>query len=264
MSGKMFFSALTFFGLFSVNNIVKAENTSLQPAPKDRCKINFPSDNLINWFCYQIKTKETVESLFGPYWENVLRFNRVDRVHVWPGKYLKIPVDLRDTIDFTPLPQKLEQAKSFRYYIFLNLPEQFIGAYEFGELKFSFPIASGKRKSTPTGLFKVLGRDRWHQSSLYTIKPGIPYPMFWGIKFYRSKKGVAFWIHSRDLPGYPVSHGCVGVYDEEMQKEFHGFPQDPKLLDAKKLFLWLFPDGENDSGPREYPNGLPGALIEIK
>ena len=264
MSGKIFFRALAFIVLFFIIKSADAQNISLEPVNKDRCKVNFPSDKLINWFCYRIKAKETVEHLFGSYLEDILRFNRIDRVHVWPGKYLKVPVNFDDVSNFTPLPQRLEQARNFHYYIFLNISEQFAGAYEFGELKFSFPIASGERNSTPKGLFKILGRDKEHRSSLYTIKPGTPYPMFWGIKFHVSKKGVAFWIHSRDLPGYPVSHGCVGIYDEEMQKKFYGFPQDPKLLDAKKLFLWLFPDGESDSGAREYHKGLPGALIEIR
>ncbi len=54
-----------------------------------------------------------------------------------------------------------------------------------------------------------------------------------------SKRGVAFWIHGRDLPGYPASHGCIGLYDEEMQKKYYGYPWAPVLEDAKTFFEWV-------------------------
>lgn len=242
--------------------------TQSQPpaaALKKYCRISFPSDSRIEWYCYRVKNEKALEDLLGPYLEPVLRFNRIDRMHALQGAYIKIPVNFRDVAGFTPMPQKLEQAKSYRRYLLLDRSEQFLGAYEFGELKFSLPIASGRGSSTPAGTYKVLGRDRWHRSSVYTIEgTGIPYPMYWGIKFHVSERGRAFWIHSRDMPGYPVSHGCIGLYDEEMQKKFYGYPAKPLLLDSKKLHLWLFPDGENDTGPRMYPGGLPDALIEIR
>ncbi len=232
---------------------------------KSCCRISFPSDSQIEWYCYRVKNEKALEDLFGSYLEPVLRFNRIDRMHALQGACIKIPVNFNDVVDFTPLPQKLEQAKNYRHYLFLDLSEQFLGAYEFGELKFSLPIASGRRNSTPAGIFKVLGRDRWHRSHRYTITgTNIPYPMFWGVKFHVSKKGTAFWLHSRDIPGYPVSHGCVGLYDEEMQKKFYGYPKEPLLLDSKKLYLWFFPDGGDNDKPYMYPEGFPDALIEIK
>ncbi len=242
-----------------------SQNRPPSIVPKSRCRISFPSDGRIDWFCYGVKNEKTLEDLLGPYLEPVLRFNRIDRMHALQGAYIKIPVNFKDVVDFTPMPQKLEQAKSYRRYLFLDLSEQFLGAYEFGELRFSLPIASGRRNSTPTGTFKVLGRDRWHRSHRYTITgTNIPYPMFWGVKFHVSKRGAAFWIHSRDVPGYPVSHGCVGLYDEEMQKRFYGYPKEPLLLDSKKLYLWFFPDGGDNDKPQVYPDGLPDALIEIR
>ena len=37
----------------------------------------------------------------------------------------------------------------------------------------------------------------------------------------------------------PASHGCVGLYDEEMQKTFYGAPRRPELVDARRLFEWV-------------------------
>jgi len=255
-----FGALLIFLCLFFPNNVFSGKVT------KTLCKHTFPSDETINWYCYQFKKDEIPEMVFGKYWEWVLRFNRIDRRHIRPGTYLKVPYNLTEVVGFTPLPFKLEEAKQYQKYVLIDLSEQFLGCYEWGELRFSFPIASGRKsRPTPKGMFRVLGRDKNHYSSLYTITgTRIPYPMFWGIKFYVTKKHVSFWIHSRDLPGYPVSHGCIGLYDEEMQKRFYGFPENPKLLDAKILYLWLFPEGENDKEPYDYPEDAPEIPIEIR
>ena len=63
--------------------------------------------------------------------------------------------------------------------------------------------------------------------------------MNYALRFYVNQAGVSYWIHGRDLPGYPASHGCIGLYDEPMQKEQYGVPKDPELNDAKRLFEWV-------------------------
>ncbi|HZW35545.1 MAG: hypothetical protein ACM319_08615, partial [Deltaproteobacteria bacterium] len=37
---------------------------------------------------------------------------------------------------------------------------------------------------------------------------------------------------------YPGSHGCIGLYDESMQKTYYRTLRDPVLEDAKSLFDW--------------------------
>jgi hypothetical protein len=238
------------------------EFTNQRPLVKGCNVPSFPSDNRLEWFCYKVRSEEALNKLLGGYLEAVLRFNRIDRMHALQGAMLKIPLNLEKLSNFSPLSNELERAKNFSRYVFIDISEQFLGAYEFGKLKFSMPITSGRGSSTPRGLFKVLGRDRWHRSHRYTITgTNIPYPMYWGIKFH-SVAGKNFWIHSRDLPGYPASHGCIGLYDEEMQKKFYGYPKEPLLMDSKKFYLWIFPDGGEK--PFYYPEGLPDILIEIK
>jgi hypothetical protein len=212
------------------------------------CSIHYPTDDQVEWECRRL-AKGTLESLFGERWQDVLRFNRIDRRHLYPGSRLKIPVNLEEIKDFTPLPQSYTPAETEPRFILIDLSEQFLGAYEFGRLVFSFPIASGDRKhKTPVGKFRIDAYNRNHQSSLYFIeKTHIPYPMHYALRFYVNKRrNVAFWIHGRDLPGYPASHGCVGMYDEEMQKEYYRNPQEPVLMAAKTLFEWAIAPNEND------------------
>ena len=61
------------------------------------------------------------------------------------------------------------------------------------------------------------------------------------------------------MPGYPVSHGYIGLYDESMQKEQYGIPKEPQLNDVQRLFEWVLgsePDEDRviplPRGPRVY------------
>ena len=214
------------------------------------CKVSHPSDARVEWECYRLKKKETLENVFGEMWQDVARFNRMDRRHAWPGATLKVPRRLEEIRDFTPLPTELSVAEGDEKFILVDLTEQFLGAYEYGRLVFSFPIASGDSSFvTPTGEFRVTAFSRNHASSLYKIeKTKVPYPMHYALRFFINEKDVAFWIHGRDVPGYPASHGCVGLYDEEMQQKYYRIPEKPLLEAAKTLYEWaIFPnpdDGE--------------------
>lgn len=205
------------------------------------CKINHPSDAQVAWECRRLRKGETLEGLFNERWIDVVRFNRTDRRHVYPRMYLKVPKRLQDIKNFTPLPQYYEPAESEPQFILVNLSEQFLGAYEYGRLVFSVPIATGEKgNETPNGEFRIIAVDSQHESSMYFVgKTDKPYPMHYGLMFYISRKGVSFWIHGRDLPGYPASHGCIGLYDEQMQKKYYGYPKNPVLEDAKILFEWV-------------------------
>lgn len=214
------------------------------------CKVRYPSDSMIDWKCQRIKKGENLEKLFGDRWIDVARFNRIDRRHVYPGISIKVPERLKDIENFSPLPQYYEPAKDETKFILIDLSEQFLGAYEYGGLVFSSPVATGEKgNETPTGDFRITAYNSRHRSSLYFIeKTNIPYPMHYGLRFHISRAGVAYWIHGRDIPGYPASHGCVGLYDEEMQKKYYKYPKDPVLQDSKRLFDWaispLMDDGK--------------------
>jgi lipoprotein-anchoring transpeptidase ErfK/SrfK len=53
---------------------------------------------------------------------------------------------------------------------------------------------------TPTGVFSVIGKERWHHSNIYS---GAPMPFMQRITW----SGVA--MHAGVVPGYPASHGCI-------------------------------------------------------
>ena len=124
--------------------------------------------------------------------------------------------------------------------ILVDLEEQFLGAYEHGKRVFSAPVASGEvDNETPEGEFEVTAYHSAHRSTEYCIEDtDIPYPMTWALRFHVDRDGVAYWIHGRDMPGYRASHGCVGLYDEAMQKKYYKVPRAPEMEDARKLLEW--------------------------
>ena len=214
------------------------------------CQVLHPSDRQIEWTCHRIANGETLEHLFGDGWVDVARFNRIDRRHVHAGLEIKAPVSLHLIKHFTPLPSRHPPAEAHARFVLIDLSEQFLGAYEYGQLMFSSPVTTGnKDNDTPTGGFRISAAEAMRRSTLYTIEgTNIPYPMTYALRFHINRDGVGFWIHGRDLPGTPASHGCVGLYDEEMQKKYYGVPRHPRLDDARRLFEWVIGATNHDAG----------------
>ena len=233
---------------------------SAEPVP-DTCAIHYPSDAGIPWTCKRIGRHDSLIRLFGTHWPDVLRFNRIDRRHIYPGVRIKVPKNLAEVAHFTPLPGTYQPAAQDPKFILVNLTEQFLGAYRFGKLVMSFPITSGDNaipeRRTPTGTYKITAYDRLHTSSLYDMAgTDKRYPMHYALRFLVTTNGVAVWIHGRDVPGYAASHGCIGLYDEQMQKTYYGYPRIPVLEDARTLYEWAIAPHPDDGRFHEIDNGV--------
>jgi len=228
------------------------------------CGVNFPGDAPIQWDCLKLTAKDTPERLFGTYWQDVLRFNRMDRRHFYVGMSVKVPRQLEDIKGFTPLPLFYSEAEADDKFILVDQTEMFLGAYEHGRLVHSFPIAVGiAGHRVPNGDFRIDVIHRRHTSNMYTMEDiGRRYPMHYALRFFMDRSDPdtpSYYIHGRDVPGYPASHGCIGLYDEEMQIEYYGaydrkvygrnyHPLKPPLLaGAKWLYRWVIA-GHTDSG----------------
>lgn len=260
-------AALIVFALIVVHEPDSTAEPGASPVDKakeDLSRVDYPSHREIDWYPRFIRPHESLESLFGDDWPTVARFNRIDRRHTYPGMTIKVPADLAAARSYTPLPREYEPAKRHEKYILVSKTEQWIGAYENGKLKFSMPAATGKQGSeTPAGLFRIDARHRTHTSSLYKIEDqSAQYPMDFAMRFHM-QDNVAYWIHARDLPGRPASHGCIGLFDEPMQKRMFSVPVKPVLHDSRKLYEWAVGETEYGKDNGELDELEDGPVVEV-
>ncbi len=235
-------------------------------AIEDLSRVEYPSLKDLRWHPHFIQPNQTLESLFGADWIWVARFNRLDRRHAYPGMTIKVPDRMEDIRGYCPLPKQYEPARGHGKYILVDITEQWLGAYENGRLVFSAPAATGKAGTeTPTGIFRIDARHLTHTSSLYkTANDEEQYPMDNALRFYIGPDNVSYWLHARDLPGRPASHGCIGLFDEEMQNRVFGTPAVPALLDSQKLYEWAAGEQEYEDDYGELDELEDGPTVEVR
>jgi lipoprotein-anchoring transpeptidase ErfK/SrfK len=155
------------------------------------------------------KSIKELEARLGPaLFTVVLKINRLDRKHLRNGTSLVIPEANADLASVSPLPLKLEVARSIPKLLLVSRQAQAFGAYEFGELVRWGPTSTGKKSTpTPSGLYHTNWKAKETRSS---VNQSWILPWCFNID---NTKGLAF--HKFDLPGYPASHGCVRLLEED-------------------------------------------------
>jgi hypothetical protein len=85
--------------------------------------------------------------------------------------------------------------------VVISLSDQLAFLYKGGTLVAVSTISSGTPKNpTPTGIFPILQKKKFHRSIKYD---NAPMPFMQRL----DKYGIA--LHGGHLPGYPASHGCI-------------------------------------------------------
>lgn len=94
-----------------------------------------------------------------------------------------------------------ERSHSGPMLIIVSIPDQKLHVYRNGIRVAASTCSTGKQgHATPTGVFKILEKDKHHHSSTYN---NAPMPNMNRLTW----SGIA--LHAGKLPGYPASHGCV-------------------------------------------------------
>jgi lipoprotein-anchoring transpeptidase ErfK/SrfK len=138
----------------------------------------------------------------------MLKINRKDRKHIHIGDLLVIPSANADLISFAPFPLQLEVAQNMPKLILVSRRVQAFGAYESGKLVRWGPTSTGKKSTpTPAGLYHANWKSKQTRSS---VNASWILPWCFNLDNFG---GVSF--HQFDLPGYPASHGCVRLLEED-------------------------------------------------
>lgn len=94
-----------------------------------------------------------------------------------------------------------ERAAHGPLLIIVSIPDQRVHVYRNGIRVAASSCSTGKPgHNTPTGVFKILQKDKHHRSSTYN---NAPMPNMNRLTW----SGIA--LHAGNLPGFPASHGCV-------------------------------------------------------
>jgi lipoprotein-anchoring transpeptidase ErfK/SrfK len=124
-----------------------------------------------------------------------IRPNPVPRPALKPDLKSGLPVPKAEPPkDFGAMPKGPLQ-------IVVSIADQHVTLYSNGVRVAQGPVSTGvPGRPTPTGVFSIIQKDRFHHSNLYSNAP-MPYMerITWS--------GVA--LHEGPLPGYPASHGCI-------------------------------------------------------
>jgi lipoprotein-anchoring transpeptidase ErfK/SrfK len=114
----------------------------------------------------------------------------------------KIFVPLDYSLQPQILPEYLPGAANHEKYILIDRRQQYLGLYEWGQLKHCYPISSGTSNSTPLRSFVVHFMDEVHNSSKFDQAP----------MDHALNIGSDYFIHEGIVPGYPASHGCIRLF----------------------------------------------------
>ena len=100
----------------------------------------------------------------------------------------------------TPVEPEVQRS-TVPIFAVVSLEDQHVSIYGSDGLIERSDISSGTEANpTPTGIFAIIQKERWHESNIYS---GAPMPFMQRLTW----SGVA--MHQGQLPGYAASHGCV-------------------------------------------------------
>jgi hypothetical protein len=149
------------------------------------------------------------DSLGPAAFREVLAINRRDLAHVLAGDSLVVPVGPPvDPLRHAPFPRALAAADSLPKLLLVSLRVQAFGAYEHGALARWGPTSTGKRASpTPARLYYTNWKDKERTSTVNG-----DWLMTWYVNL-DNFQGIS--LHQYDLPGYPASHSCIRLLEDD-------------------------------------------------
>jgi hypothetical protein len=132
--------------------------------------------------------------------------------------------------------EKTAKIPDGQLHIIVTLATQRIAVYSNGVLAIRSNVATGvPGHSTPTGVFSVIGKERYHASNIYS---GAPMPFMQRITW----SGIA--LHLGVVPGgRPASHGCI-----RLTPDFAKMMYRTTKLGARVIIA------QNEVAPAEFPH----------
>ncbi len=165
----------------------------------------------------------------------ILALNRVDKNRVRNLDSLVVPDTIINDLNlYSPFPQHIGLLEKVKKILIVSQTIQAFAAYELGHLVKWGPTSTGKR-STPTtnGLFAT----NWKSKRTISTDNSD-----WILKWYFNLdnfNGVS--LHEYDLPGFPASHACVRLLENDADWIYHWADQWLVTADGEKIIVYGTP-----------------------
>ncbi|WP_083961567.1 L,D-transpeptidase [Salinimicrobium terrae] len=187
---------------------------------------------LITYHRDSLENSAQVDSFLTRYTEVNQKFifalNRMDANRLDAGDVLIIPDTLTtDFHDYSPFPKNFEIFDSIPKVVLISRRVQGFALYEHGNLIRWGPVSSGKKTTpTPAGLF--YGNHKAVRK-VSTVNDAWILPYYFN---FMNFEGVG--VHEYDMPGYPASHACVRLRNEDA-KEIYNWADQWKLDSTRQV-----------------------------
>lgn len=220
MKPKYTILSLLFAGLFLIifsacNNNNAQENQidrEIPPTQLDTISME-PPVFTTTYRLDSISGSEHLDSLNNTFSEKerklVYALNRIDAHRIKPGTKLIIPDSLVSDLNlYSPFPKTLDPLDSIEKTVVISRRIQAFALYEKGNLLQWGPVSTGKKSTgTPAGLYYGNYKAK---RKISTIDKSWVMPYYFN---FMNFEGIG--THEYTLPGYPASHGCVRMYQED-------------------------------------------------
>lgn len=189
---------------------VKPENPKAFPDSAFKFKLKRPVH-----FSYLRSRKYVAHSFlqkkYGKEGEKIiLALNRLDQDNLWRADTLIVPDTVANIMSYSPFPFTVDSLRQIPKIILISRKIQAFAAYQNGILIKWGPTSTGRKsKPTPAGLFSTNWKSKQTTSTIDSS---------WILPFYfnfDSREGVA--MHQFAMPGYPASHACVRLLENDAQ-----------------------------------------------
>ncbi|MEI7812170.1 MAG: L,D-transpeptidase [Ignavibacteria bacterium] len=181
--------------------------------------LNYKPSWQIHYTALPVNKLKSLTPLYAKYGKKnvrlILALNRIDEKNFRRTDTLMVPDTVTNILSYSPYPYIIEAARQIPKLILISCKLQAIAAYKDGALVRWAPVSTGRKsKPTPAGLFSMNWKSKETTS---TVDSSWVLPYYFN---FNSTGGVA--LHKFELPGYPASHSCVRLLEE----------------DAKWFFVW--------------------------
>ncbi len=221
-----------------VFSFIQCKSDSIKKSPSSeekKVEVKIPIPPSINY--HIISTKDSIEWLkalpFGDTLQALLVLNRIDKHSLLRLDSLLFPDSIGVGISlYSPFPPNVDELNSVNKILFVSYYAQAFAVYENGRLIKWGPSSLGKKSTlTPTGLHATNWKAKRTVSTVDKT-----WIMDWYFNL-ENHEGVS--MHQYALPGYPASHSCVRLYDEDAYWLYNW--ADQWVLDKAKISVYGTP-----------------------